>query len=70
MRPEDVPYVGQLLSFGPDDAVYDTLILIGPLIVLLFVVVGRNLLTIGVGLAYVLAFVAGVAYHTVGSAEG
>lgn len=70
MRPQDLPWVGRVLAFGPDDVVYDSLILLGPLVVALFVVAGRNPVTIAVALGYVASFVSYAAYRAVESNAG
>jgi len=60
--------VGRVLAFGPDDVVYDSLILAGPLVVALMAL-GRNRLTVAVALAYVAVFVGYVAAWAVRAAK-
>lgn len=62
MNPENLPYVGAVFRFGARDRVLDTYLLFGPLVILAFVVLGRNLLTVLITGLYVLSFVGYVLY--------
>ena len=65
MNLSDVPIVGDLLEAGAEDRVFDSLLLVGPLLIALVAVVGRSPLTIAIAAAYLLFFVAYVAYRGV-----
>jgi hypothetical protein len=69
VRPQDLPLVGRLLAFGPDDVVYDSLILLGPVVVLLFTLAGRSPVTVAAGMAYVAVFVVAVARRVTRAAD-
>ncbi|OLZ40808.1 hypothetical protein A6E15_07300 [Natrinema saccharevitans] len=65
MRLADVPVVGDLLESGAEDRVFDSLLLVGPALILVIAVLGRSAVTIGLAAAYVLFFVAYVLYRGV-----
>ncbi|GAB7012845.1 hypothetical protein [Halolamina salina] len=65
MRLDDIPLVFDVFDAGPDDRVFDSLLLIGPPVVALIVVLGRSLLTEGLAVAYIAVFVAYVLYQAV-----
>ncbi|WP_222918637.1 hypothetical protein [Natrinema sp. SYSU A 869] len=65
MRPSELPLVGQVFESGAEDRVFDSLLLVGPVIILLIVAVGRSLLTTSIAVGYVLFFVAYVLYRGV-----
>lgn len=71
MKPRDVPLVDQIVESGADDHVYDTFMLMGPLVLVIVAVVGRTLLTEVVVGAHLLAFTTYVVYNaiTTGGAE-
>ncbi|MFB6077439.1 MAG: hypothetical protein ABEJ80_00495 [Halarchaeum sp.] len=56
MSPEDVPVVGALSEGGPDDRVFDALVLAGPVVVLALTTFGREAATTALAAAYLLAF--------------
>lgn len=63
MNPENLPYVGAVFRFGARDRVLDTYLVLGPLVILLFVILGRNLFTVLITGLYILSFVAYVFYN-------
>lgn len=63
MRLVDLPVVSSVVEAGPDDRVYDALLLSGPLVILLVVLLGSTVATRAVAGAYVAAFVAYVLYR-------
>ncbi|MFC6769873.1 hypothetical protein [Natrinema soli] len=65
MRVSDLPVVGDLLESGAEDRVFDSLLLVGPLLILLIALVGRSSLTTGLALSYVSFFIAYVLYRGV-----
>ena len=62
MNPENLPFVGAAFRFGARDRVLDTCLLLGPIVILAFVVLGRNVFTVLLTGLYVLSFVAYVLY--------
>ncbi|WP_121743591.1 hypothetical protein [Natronorubrum halophilum] len=67
MNIADIPIVGDLLEAGAEDWVFDSLLLIGPLLIALIAVIGRSPITTGITAAYLLFFVAYVLYRGVRS---
>ncbi|ELY64473.1 hypothetical protein [Natrinema versiforme] len=65
MRVSELPIVGDLLESGAEDRVFDSLLLVGPLLILVIAVAGRSALTTGLAAAYVMFFVAYVLYRGV-----
>lgn len=65
MRLADLPVVAEVVDAGPDDRVFDALLLVGPVVVLLIVLLGSNILTRGLAGAYVASIVAYVCYLAV-----
>jgi len=62
MKPERIPLIGQVIESGADDRIFDTLMLAGPLVVVLPALVGRNLFTEALAAAYLAVFVGYVLY--------
>lgn len=62
MGPDEIPVVGAVFEFGAEDRVLDTILLLGPLVVLAFVVLGRTPLAEGVVTLYLVSFVGYVLY--------
>lgn len=69
ITPENFPVVGAVFEFGAQDRVLDSFLLLGPLVVLAFVVFGRSALTVLIVSLYVLSFLGYVLYNGVHSAE-
>ncbi|WP_433634368.1 hypothetical protein [Halomicrococcus sp. NG-SE-24] len=63
MNPEKLPFVGAVFRFGARDRVLDTILLLGPVVILAFVILGRNLLTKTVTGLYILSFIGYVLYN-------
>ncbi|SEP95173.1 hypothetical protein [Natrinema salaciae] len=63
MKIGDIPVVGELLESGAEDRVFDSLLLVGPLLILFIAVVGRSVLTTGLAVTYVVFFVVYVLYR-------
>lgn len=61
----DIPIVGDLLEAGAEDWVFDSLLLVGPLLIALIAVIGRSPITTGIAAAYLLFFVVYVLYRGV-----
>ncbi|WP_135827234.1 hypothetical protein [Halorussus ruber] len=62
MNPKDLPVVGTVFRLGAQDRVLDSFLLLGPIVILSFVVLGRNAFTISVTGAYLLSFIGYVLY--------
>ncbi|RBI61073.1 hypothetical protein DMJ13_15185 [halophilic archaeon] len=62
MNPENVPFVGAVFRFGARDRVLDSILLLGPVVILAFVILGRNILTKTVTGLYILSFAGYVLY--------
>jgi len=58
----DLPVVSALADAGPDDRVFDALLLAGPSVVLLVAVAGRSLVTEAVAGVYLAALIGHVCY--------
>lgn len=63
MNPENLPVVGAVFRFGARNRVLDTYVLLGPLVILTFAILGRNLFTVLVTALYILSFIAYVLYN-------
>ncbi|ELY86060.1 hypothetical protein [Natrinema altunense] len=63
MKLSDLPIVEEVFESGANDRVFDSLLLIGPVLIVGIAIVGRSLLTTGIAIAYVLFFVAYVVYR-------
>ncbi|SFS91628.1 hypothetical protein SAMN04488556_3336 [Halostagnicola kamekurae] len=63
MKIGDLPYVGDPFEGGAEDQVFDSLLLLGPVIIVLIAVDGRSPLTTTVAVAYLLSFVSYVLYR-------
>lgn len=65
MKVDDLPAFGGIVDAGPDDRVFDGLLLAGPLVIGLVSVLGRTALTRVVAGTYVVVFVIYVLYRGV-----
>lgn len=65
MKLAEIPFVSAVIESGADDRVFDSLLLLGPFVIVFVAALGRSLLTEAVALAYVGAFVAYVLYRGV-----
>jgi len=63
VTPEDIPVLAAVLESGPDDRVFDGLLLLGPVVVTLIAVLGRSPVTELLAVLYVSTFVCYVAYR-------
>lgn len=57
MNTENVPILGELLSAGPNDRVFDSLLLVGPLLIVVIAIAGRSLPTMLLAIGYLIVFV-------------
>lgn len=63
MNPENMPVVGAVFRFGARDRVLDSILLLGPVVMLAIIFLGRTPLTTGVTALYILSFVGYVLYN-------
>ena len=62
MSLEEIPIVGGVVRSGAEDRVFDTLLLVGPVLVASVAALGRTTLTTGLAAGYLAAFVGHAAY--------
>ena len=65
MMPRDLPVVSAVVEAGADDRIFDSLLLIGPLIIGLIVLLGRSLVTEAVVVVYIAVFVGYTLYRAI-----
>ena len=53
MRASDIPVLSHVSESGPDDRVFDSLLLVGPLIIALIAGLGRTFLTHAIAISYI-----------------
>lgn len=63
MRLRTLPVVSSVLEAGADDRVFDTLLLVGPLVIGVIVVLDRSVVTEALAVAYIAVFVTYVLYQ-------
>jgi hypothetical protein len=57
MNVRDIPIVGWIRRAGADDPVFDTLLILGPVLVLDIAVTGRSPVTVALATLYLVVFV-------------
>jgi hypothetical protein len=65
MKLRNTPVVSFVFEAGADDRVFDSLLLIGPLIILLVLVLDRSVLTEALAIAYITVFVLYTLYRSI-----
>ena len=65
MMPRDLPVVSAVVEAGADDRIFDSLLLIGPLVIGLIVLVGRSVVTEAVAVVYIAVFVGYTLYRAI-----
>ena len=63
--PRDLPVVSAVVEAGADDRIFDSLLLIGPLVIGLIVILGRSLVTEAVAIVYIATFVGYTLYRAI-----
>ncbi|WP_323676276.1 hypothetical protein [Halorubellus sp. PRR65] len=63
MRPSKLPVIESVFEAGADDRVFDSLLLLGPLVIVLVVVLGRSVVTEVLALGYIAVFVTYALYR-------
>lgn len=56
MSIDDVPVLAWILDTGPDDRVFDSLLLAGPLLIVVLALVGRSPVTVALAVGYLGVF--------------
>ena len=69
MNAADVPVFGVLFRLRARERMFDALVLLGPVLVALIALLGRNVLTTALAACYVLAFVGYVGYRGIDRAR-
>lgn len=57
MKLSDLPLVSLVQESGPDDPVFDLVVLVGPLVVLLIAILGRSVFTNALAALYIIVVV-------------
>lgn len=65
MRLRNVPVVSYVFEAGADDRVFDSLLLLGPLIIGLVVLLNRSVITEALAAAYIAVFVLYTLYRAI-----
>lgn len=63
MKFPHIPMIYELSAAGPDDRIFDALLLLGPTIILLVSVVGRNQLTTALAGLYLVSLLGYIVYR-------
>lgn len=63
MNPQSLPVVGTVFEMGADDLLFDSLLLAGPVLVLLIVLGGRQSGIVALACGYLLVFLAKIGYN-------
>ena len=63
--PRDLPVISAVVEAGADDRIFDSLLLIGPLVIGLIVILGRSLVTEAVAIVYIATFVGYTLYRAI-----
>ncbi|MDG5777034.1 hypothetical protein VB773_21480 [Haloarculaceae archaeon H-GB2-1] len=63
MKLRNVPVVSYVFEAGADDRVFDSLLLVGPIVIGVIVVLDRSLFTEALAVAYLAVFVTYVLYQ-------
>ena len=63
MRVSDIPVLAHVSESGPDDRVFDSLLLVGPLIIALITALGRTFLTHTIAILYITLLVIYILYQ-------
>lgn len=63
MNLRDLPILRRLEDVGPTDPVFDLLVLVGPVVIAIIAVLGRTAISTTLAAAYVIGFVAYLAWN-------
>ncbi|WP_256300838.1 hypothetical protein [Haloarchaeobius salinus] len=63
MRLDELPLVRYVFESGPDDPVFDALLLSGPLLIGILAIVGRSPISVGLAVLYLLVFAGYLPYN-------
>lgn len=67
MNPKSVPVVGTVFEMGADDLLFDSLLLAGPLLVLVIVLGGRHPAAVALVALYLVVFLAKIGANSLRS---
>lgn len=56
MSPEPLPLLDLIVRAGPEDRFFDSLLLVGPVLIVLIALLGRNPVTLSLAAGYIGAF--------------
>jgi hypothetical protein len=70
MKWTDLPLASRLAEIGPNDRVFDTLLMLGPLLILLLAILGRSIVTEALAVVYIAVFLGYVLYRAVSNPTG
>ncbi|GGM51212.1 hypothetical protein [Haloarcula argentinensis] len=62
MQLEEIPVIGSLLAAGADDRVFDAMLVLGPVIIIVITLLGRNLASLALAVAYTVGFSVYIGY--------
>jgi hypothetical protein len=65
----DIPIVASVVDAGADDRVFDSMLLVGPVVIAVIALLGRSVVTELLAVAYIVTFVSYVLYRAT-AAEG
>lgn len=63
MRTDELPIISLVSNVGADDWIFDTLLILGPLVIVVIAALGRSLVTEVLAAIYIVVFVAYVGYQ-------
>lgn len=69
MRAENVPLVKQVVQSGPDDSIYDAMLLAGPVLLLVIALLGRSPATVSLAVLYLVGLGTNLAKNGVDSLD-
>lgn len=67
MNPASIPVVGRVFEMGASDPVFDSLLLGGPVVVLLIALLGRTPIVQALAIGYIVSFLAKIAHNFIRS---
>ena len=70
MKATDIPVIGLVIRTGADDRVYDTAMVVGVLLLAIIAALGRNMLTEGLVVAYLVGFSGYICYNGLRGGSG
>jgi hypothetical protein len=65
----EIPVVSTVVDAGADDRVFDSMLLVGPVVIAIIALLGRSVVTELLAVAYILTFVSYVVYRATAAEE-